>query len=591
MIEKEPHPPWRAYLIGGCFLLACATASFVFGYWLKAWPQAATRISLSESVRCYLPLSSSDCRAAIVAHGGRAPDGMIRYQLLMALPMIGLCGLVVLVIYDRFLRTPSHVVVSGLSIGAMRDLLRAAHIEQRRSRYAMVPGLHMFNGWTLSLGRETRHFNIIGAIGGGKTILMSRLIHAAIARNDKVLIFDQKGDYTRTVPPNWVGGKRHHPVLLAPQDCRSAVWNIAADLEVAQEAIELANRLVVESTNRFFSDSARAVLSVCIVKLMATKPKQWTWADLLEETRKDNDTLLATALKYSRGTNLFLEADFRQMMATRGTLEAQMGMLNMLACAWPDYEGRQLFSIRDWLRDTTRFGTVIIRHDGQFSALSDAWIAALYAIAINTVTDSKSLEDNDLRRIWFFLDEWAQLPHIGGFQTFITVGRSKGVCVVLGLQDAAQVSQKYGQDALKTLMASVGTTLIVQVNHGETALTLERYFGKTSYLIWKRKPIGPHGRPQWVDERFEEAPFKSTEFGTLLGTDGKGVRCLVCGLGHHLYKICVPHDTRFSLQYRAASAPASWTTHFKIEGTLDDDREIAAYISELRKKQKSSSKK
>ncbi|NNV23875.1 hypothetical protein EHE22_26295 (plasmid) [Ochrobactrum pseudogrignonense] len=68
-------------------------------------------------------------------------------------------------------------------------------------------------------------------------------------------------------------------------------------LVVSQEAIELANRLVPQAANRFFSDSARAVLAVCIIKLMATNPGKWTWADLLEETRKDNETLLATALK------------------------------------------------------------------------------------------------------------------------------------------------------------------------------------------------------------------------------------------------------------------------------------------------------
>ncbi|MDH7792560.1 type IV secretion system DNA-binding domain-containing protein [Ochrobactrum sp. AN78] len=588
MIEKEPHPPWRAYLLSGCFLLVCAGVAFVFGYWFRDWSQSGARLTFIESVRCYLPFLVSACRVLIAVHGGVPPARMFHYQVLMAMPMIGFLALGVLALWYHLLRRRTCIILSGLSIGGMRDLLLAADYEQKKSRYPNVSGLHMFNGWKLSLGRETRHFNIIGAIGGGKTILMTRMIHAAIKRNDKVLIFDQKGDYTKCVPPNLVAGERHQPLLLAPQDCRSAVWNIAADLEVAQEAIELANRLVVESSNRFFSDSARAVLSVCIIKLMATKPKQWTWAELLQETRQDNDTLLATALKFSRGTNLFLEADFRQMMSTRGTLEAQMGMLNMLASAWPSYEGRQLFSIRGWLRDTTRFGTVIIRHDGQFSTLSDAWIAALYAIAINTVTDSKSLGDDELRRIWFFLDEWAQLPHIQQFQTFITVGRSKGVCVVLGLQDAAQVSQKYGQDALKTLMASVGTTLIVQVNHGETALTLERYFGKTIYVIWKRKPFGARGEHQWVDERHEEAPYKSTEFSTLLGTDSEGVRCLVSGLGHHLYKVCVPHDKRVWVQHRAASVPASWTTHFKIEGALDNDREIAAYISKLRQRQSQS---
>ncbi|MCM0753522.1 hypothetical protein DEA98_28610 (plasmid) [Brucella pseudogrignonensis] len=49
----------------------------------------------------------------------------------------------------------------------------------------------------VSLPRETRHFNIIGAPGGGKTIIMSRMIHAAVERNDKVIIFDQ-----RAITPN-----------------------------------------------------------------------------------------------------------------------------------------------------------------------------------------------------------------------------------------------------------------------------------------------------------------------------------------------------------------------------------------------------
>lgn len=586
MIEKEPAPPWGAYLFIGTSLTLISIGAFVCGYLFRNWPQALTQLSFAEGLSCYLPLFPSHCAALIADHGGIPPAKMLNYQIIIASPMIVLCGLASFITWYHFMRMRPRIVLSGLSVGTMRDLLAAARIEQKSSKFPDVLGLHMFNGWHLSLNRETRHFNIIGGIGGGKTILMTRLIHAAVKRNDKLLIFCQKGDYTKIVPQNAVNGVKHSPILLAPTDSRSAVWNIAADLVVSQEAIELANRLVPESSNRFFSDSARAILSVCIIKLMATKPKRWTWADLLEETRKDNDTLLATALKYGRGANLFLEADFRQLMSTRGTLEAHMGMLNMLAAAWPSYESKTLFSIREWLQDKTSFGSVIIRHDGQFSALSDAWISSLYAIAINTVTDSKSLNDNDLRRIWFFLDEWAQLPHIHQFQTFVTVGRSKGVCVVLGLQDAAQVSEKYGQDALKTLMASVGTTIMVQVNHGETALTLERYFGKSTYTEWKRKPLGSQGGMQWADQRFEEAPFKSTEFSSLLGTDKDGVRCLVSGVGQYLYKIAVPLDPKYATEYRQASAPAEWTTTFKVDGTLSTDTEIEAYIAAVKQRQK-----
>ncbi|MCM0753615.1 hypothetical protein DEA98_29380 (plasmid) [Brucella pseudogrignonensis] len=55
-----------------------------------------------------------------------------------------------------------------------------------------------------------------------------------------------------------------------------------------------------------------------------------------------------------------LEADFKQVMSTRSTLEAHMGMLDMLATVrWPSYEGKKLFSIREWLKDEVKFGTVI----------------------------------------------------------------------------------------------------------------------------------------------------------------------------------------------------------------------------------------
>ncbi|NKW11431.1 type IV secretion system DNA-binding domain-containing protein [Ochrobactrum tritici] len=83
-----------------------------------------------------------------------------------------------------------------------------------------------------------------------------------------------------------------------------------------------------------------------------------------------------------------------------------MRLLEMLATAWPTYEGRQRFRLREWLVNKTDQRTVIVQHSGRYAELSDGWISALYAVAVSTVTDSNLLSDHDLRRIWFFLDEW-----------------------------------------------------------------------------------------------------------------------------------------------------------------------------------------
>ncbi len=38
---------------------------------------------------------------------------------------------------------------------------------------------------------------------------------------------------------------------------------------------------------------------------MAEKPKEWTWLDLLNETRQDQEKLLRIMLKYQRGADIF----------------------------------------------------------------------------------------------------------------------------------------------------------------------------------------------------------------------------------------------------------------------------------------------
>jgi hypothetical protein len=61
--------------------------------------------------------------------------------------------------------------------------------------------LHPSFNWNISRDRETRHFFMLGSVGGGKTQIILPLVHAAIERGDKVIIYDSKGDFTVTSFP------------------------------------------------------------------------------------------------------------------------------------------------------------------------------------------------------------------------------------------------------------------------------------------------------------------------------------------------------------------------------------------------------
>src|SRR6202521_5683191 len=53
-----------------------------------------------------------------------------------------------------------------------------------------------------------------------------------------------------------------------------------------------------------------------------------------------------------------------------------------------------------------------------------------------------TLSESPERRVWLFLDEFPQLPPIKQFPTFLELGRSKGIAVVIGAQEDAHQCQR-----------------------------------------------------------------------------------------------------------------------------------------------------
>lgn len=576
MIEKPRDTEIKPLLI---IAVCIAPMAALFWYWrfhLGSWGGSR----LGDSAACLLPWDWRQCTAELTAAGADPKAGRAQ-RIFLAILWVAPIAIAFMAIWIKFFQPHNRVIHSGLTQAGLPGLLRDAAKELKNSKFPKLPGIHIFGGWRLSLERETRHIMIVGAPGSGKTVIFRRIIDAVIARGDKAIIFDEKGDYTRIIASNRGDtGHEFAPMILAPQDERSAVWDIAADLIVSQDAVELAHRIIPESGHPFFTASARAVLAGCTIKLMAEKPGAWTWTDLLNETRRSQEDLLRNMLQYHRGADIFLSADYKQVMSTLGQLETHMRVLDMLSTAWPTYEGRVRFSLREWLVKKTRNRTVLVQHSGRYAELSDGWISALYAVAVSTVTDSNLLGDSDRRRIWFFLDEWGQLPGIKDFERFITLGRSKGVCAVLGLQDDAQIEKNYGEEILNTLTASIGTKIIARVNAGPTADKLQRYFGQIQYVDW-RPDFGADGVKKMLPETKHEVALNVADLASLQVTR-RGVEVYISGVGPHLYKVEVPFPDRRPDQ-REGNVPASWTYTFKPNATFANSSDLEAYVKAVMK--------
>lgn len=573
MIRKPDEANYRALFL---LLIGTVTAALLFGWYVFLKTTYVSNTGAVVPMRwdyigaCLNPFDQDYCQ--IIRSTLAPPSSRVFYLGVttfgaLVLIAIGTFGYLV---WEWGLRIRPLIVKTGLSVAGAKELGEAARSEIKKDKL----GLHWFGPFQLSRLREVNHFLIYGAIGGGKTQTILPLLRSVMERGDKAVIFDFKGDYTRMAYSKPAGTKaKSEPLILAPHDKRSVIWDIAKDLVVEEDAIEVANRIIPESKDRFFSDSARTILALCIISLMKTKPRQWTWWELMETTQLPLETLQGFAKRYHRDAMIYLNADYRQVAATISTMAAGLGAVRMLAYGWrADGVERKAFSLRDWLLDEeTKDRTLILQRSGRFQDQSEGWISAFLTVMSSSVSDISFGESRE-RRVWLFVDEFAQLPKVHRFEAMLETGRSKGLAVVLGIQGLEQLVAKYSQQVADQIESLIGTKVIAKINVGQTARRLEEQFGN-SILITRRQDTDGVGRLKWVREEKREPAMHRTDFQTELGPllHKKGVYVLVSGLGRYIYRVLVPYSK--SEDTRAAEDPATWTT--KLREIIDDEEAIA----------------
>jgi len=386
---------------------------------------------------------------------------------------------------------------------------------------------------------------------------------AALARGDRLFIFDLKGDFTASLP-------KHKAAIFAPWDARSMAWDVAADVATEAEAREFAARMIVEpaggGSNPMWSNAARQIMVACLVELQSEQPGKWGFANLVQKLTRPVEELTAAARKY------FPEAvkalgDGQQNVTTSGiqiNLMSYLSVVFQLAQAWPDppETGRGL-SIKSWLTNARHPAqTIIIQHNGQFESLARAFNSAILGL-ISQLINSPLVGESRERRLWFFLDEFPQLGKVESVFPLCEIGRSKGVRVVIGVQDIAQLKKIYGNDLTDALVAMVGTHVITRVSSGETAefickeLIGEREVERLELTV---SGVPGAGANRTTTTRIVREPVMlPAELPARLGPSKNGVKVMWLGIGGDALITELPYTNMEVL--RQASKIAAWTQH------------------------------
>lgn len=343
------------------------------------------------------------------------------------------------------------------------------------------PGIEIYPGVRISKDRETKGFLVIGAIGGGKTQILTGLIKSILARGDRVFLHDSKGDFTEGLL-NLPGA-----VLIAPWDSRSEAWDIQTDTPAKIDAQELAGKVIEDTKEPIWADGARIVLTGLIGYLQLNR-KVWDYSDIADLVSQPYEKMRRFAIEGNRRATLLLPEKLDK--TTQGfivNLVTSLVHLCSLGDAWGGKEKK--FSIRKWsLDDSAPQKLVIAQSSDRYKDLSKScqrFLLQAFKSCISEMLDSKS------RKVWLILDEFPQMGQISEIADILAVGRSKGIRIVLGVQDFSQLDDLYGVHRAESFR-KLPSTWIICKNNGDTQ-KLSEIIGTRMVRIYNPSMSGQPG--------------------------------------------------------------------------------------------------
>lgn len=350
-----------------------------------------------------------------------------------------------------------------------------------------------FGKYGLKYEAATKHFAFIGSTGAGKTVLIRLLMQSILqlATQSRIptrlIVYDSKREMLPVLYGMFerLGRKDAKNVidLINPFDKRSVAWDLAEDIKSPAHAQELASILIPDNPNArepFFPNAARLILENVVLSFIEGSKKNdarhWTLRDLCNavETRENIELVLGRSTRTNWVPDA-LFADIRTAGNILATIAAAMRPYRIIAALWEKAEGKM--SLHKWLEK--EMGILVLGNTPTsrttIDAINQVLFKRLSQIILEKQRDIKLNED--LSRIWVFLDEFVRAGRLSGAAELATEGRSKGVAFVVGFQDVNGLYAVYGREEAEEIIGQCSSVALLRTQSPDTAEWQSRFIG------------------------------------------------------------------------------------------------------------------
>lgn len=309
---------------------------------------------------------------------------------------------------------------------------------------------------------ETRHMAMIGTTGSGKTTALRQLLDGIEARGEAALVYDTSGEFIA----HYYNPTRGD-IILNPFDARCAFWSPFAEIAHPADADRIAHQLITETGQHdsdVWLDTSRILVANMIRALWQENRR--SLPDLLHALKNRPKDDLKEWLATSSSARTFADDADR---ATGSVLFMLAKAADLIQFLHAEDDKAKPFAFRTFIEKLdqhpgARPWIFVPRKEDYFEA-SKPLLGLWLECAASAVLGLRPSED---RRIWFVLDELADLPRVDNLARLLPEGRKFGAAVVLTFQALGQMQHRYGPQIAESMLGCCNTKLFLQTIDSDT---------------------------------------------------------------------------------------------------------------------------
>lgn len=322
-------------------------------------------------------------------------------------------------------------------------------------------------GLPLIKGAETAHLFFHGTTGSGKSNAIKELLDQIRKKGHRVIIYDKSCNYLEEFYDS------RQDYLLNPLDERGMPWDLWKECRGSADFDSLAAAQIpmpLSTQDPFWVNAARTIFS-----------------NVAHEMRNDSDRSIVKLLRYLLNADLnviqhYLKGTESETLVSEKIEKTAISIKSVLATYLKSLkyvrEDEKAFSIRQWVQNEKEKNWLFITSLGDRHETLKPLISTWIDIAVNALL---SLPVNQDRRIWIILDELTSLQPLPYLTQTLSESRKFGGCIVIGIQNYAQLSKLYGHDGAKEISSLLNTRFMFRQPDPEMARWSANNFGEAIF--------------------------------------------------------------------------------------------------------------